>query len=161
MTVTYIDLGLHSVGDYWTEMVIPSVKEFHANPSRLTAFQAAHSLWHLHDWEWHQRNPGQNSSGPAFDTYRSNLLASCPELGWLRDIADGGKHRGLGRTATVLSAADDWMPLGNMTVGGTGGFKGIVTLEMRDGSKQDVGAALVKVVGFWQKESGTKNLATP
>ncbi len=25
------------------------------------------SVWHLHDWHWHELNPGQNSRGRKFD----------------------------------------------------------------------------------------------
>jgi hypothetical protein len=48
------------------------------------------------------------------------------------------------------------MPLGNTTVGGTGGFNEIVTLELDDRSIQDVGATLQKVVDFWRNDLSAK-----
>jgi len=95
--VTYIDMGLNSVEAYWKEIVDRDVRAFRTDPSTSPIFHAATGVWHLHDWVWHDRNPGQDSRGPAFDAYRERLLTACPELGWLRDVADAGKHRRLGR----------------------------------------------------------------
>ena len=102
--VSYIDFGLNSVDDYWGEVVMPGVKDFRASPSPRTVFNAALGVWQLHDWVWHERNPGQNSRGAAFNRYREDLLTACPQLGWLRDVADAGKHRGLGRLPEVKNA---------------------------------------------------------
>jgi hypothetical protein len=102
--VTYIDIKLNSVEEYWSELVVPNVREFRREPSPPSLFNAALAIWHLHDWVWHDRNPGQDSRGAAFNTYRNDLLTACPELGWLRDIADAGKHRGLGRLPEVKGA---------------------------------------------------------
>src|ERR1700722_11133596 len=102
--VTYIDLNINSVDEYWSQIIVPSVQTLRNTPSRATVFSAALSSWDLHDWVWHEQNPGQNSRGSAFDTYQRDLLAACPQLGWLRDIADAGKHRGLGRLPQVTGA---------------------------------------------------------
>jgi hypothetical protein len=84
--VTYVDINLNSVEDYWNQLIVPDVEAFRRAPSPRSVFQAAHSVWHLHDWVWHDRNPGMNSRGAVFDTYRSQLFADCPELSWLRDV---------------------------------------------------------------------------
>jgi hypothetical protein len=104
LVVTYIDMGLNSVEAYWNGLVVPNVRAYQTEPSPPSLFNAAQSVWHLHDWIWHDRNPGKDSSGPGFRAYRSDLLSACPELGWLRDIADAGKHRGLGRLPEVREA---------------------------------------------------------
>jgi len=64
-------------------------------------FAAALSVWHLHDWVWHECNPEENSGISAFKIYQGGLLAACPELKSLRGVADAGKHRGLNRSTTV------------------------------------------------------------
>src|SRR5579871_4915421 len=94
--VTYTDFGINSVDEYWSKLVVPHVQAFRNAPSASSFFPAALSVWHLHDWVWHERNPGQNSRSPAFYRYRDDLITTCPQLAWLRDIADAGKHRGLG-----------------------------------------------------------------
>jgi hypothetical protein len=138
------------------------VQAFYATPSPRSVFQAAHSVWHFHDWVWHHRNPGQDSRGPAFDSYRSNLLDACPELGWLRDIADAGKHRGLGRSPELKGGAPGLMPGHSMMMTGvSGGIRPVFTLVLNDGSKQDAGAALKKAVDYWRTELAENNLPSP
>src|SRR5712671_4945607 len=149
--VTYIDINLNSVDAYWGEIVAPTVQAFRTEPSPRSGFHAAHSVWHLHDWVWHERNPGQDSRGQAFDSYRSTLLTACPELGWLRDIADAGKHRGLGRLPEVKGAQPQMigslLPLG-IPAGGVLKF----FLVLNDGSTQDVDQILRVAIEFWQTD---------
>jgi hypothetical protein len=162
-SVTYVDIGLNSIDDYWNELAVPSVREFYANPSARSAFQAANALWHLHDWVWHELNPGQDSSGPEFIAYRNGLIAACPELAWLRDIADAGKHRGLGRSSVeVKEAVPGLMPGHSMTMTGVGGgIRPVFTLTLNNESKQDVGATLKKAVDYWQTELADRKLPSP
>jgi hypothetical protein len=162
-SVTYVDIGLNSIDEYWNELVVPSVGEFNAEPSARSAFRAALSVWHLHDWVWHERNPDQISGGPQFDAYRKDLIAACPELAWLRDIADAGKHRGLGRySVEVKGAAPGLMPGHSMTMTGVGGgIRPIFTITLNDESRQDVGATLKKVVDYWRTELADRNLPSP
>src|ERR1035437_11119878 len=158
--VTYIDFGLNSVDEYWGQLVVPNVQALRSVPSPTHVFNAAHSVWHLHDWGWHDRNPGQNSGGPAFDSYRSKLLTVCPELGWLRDVADAGKHRGLGRLPEGQGAEPhvigSLLPLG-IPAGG------ILTylLVLNDGSMENVGVVLRAAIEFWRAELKAKNLPSP
>jgi hypothetical protein len=161
--VTYIDINLNSVEQYWNDLVFPSAQTFQTNPSPRTLFHAATSVWHLHDWVWHDRNPGQDSHGSAFISYRAILLVACPELGWLRDIADAGKHRGLGRLPEVKGAEPQ-------NVGGfaSGLLLGMPTgevlkffLVLNDGSKQAVDEVLRTAIEFWRSDLKAKNLPSP
>jgi hypothetical protein len=160
---TYIDIGLNSIDEYWNELIVPSVREFNAKPSARSAFQAANSVWHFHDWVWHERNPGQDSSGQEFIAYRNKLITACPELAWLRDIADAGKHRGLGRSSLeVKGAAPGLMPGHTMMMTGTGGgIREVFTITLNDGKKEDVGATLKKAVDYWRTELADRNLPSP
>lgn len=159
--VTYIDIKLNSVQEYWGELVAPNVKAFRGEPSPRSLFNAAHSVWHLHDWVWHDRNPGQDSRGAAFDAYRQHLLTACPELGWLRDIADAGKHRGLGRKPIVAGADpreihEASLPLLLNTVARMAFF-----LMLNDGTQQDARSVLRAATEFWRAELATMNLPDP
>jgi hypothetical protein len=160
-SVNYVDIGLNSVEEYWDHVVVPSVKVFHDKPSPGSAFGAALSLWHVCDWVWHELNPGQQGRGKKFKRFRSRFVKACPELGWLGDIADTGKHRGLDHPTTVQDAKRGLLPRSGMTVGGRGGFNEIVTLTIDDGSKPDFGGALQKAVVFWCKELAAKKLSAP
>jgi hypothetical protein len=157
--VTYIDMKLNSVDEYWGGIVVPSVRAFQSAPSPGSVFSGALSVWHLHDWVWHERYPGQDSHGSAFNAYRSKLLETCPELGWLRDVADAGKHRGLGRMPEVQGAEPQMfslLPLG-IPAGGILNF----FLVLNDGSKQNVATVLRSAIEFWRVDLKTKNLPSP
>jgi hypothetical protein len=160
--VTYVDINLNSVEQYWVELVVPSAQAFQTDPTSRTLFHAATSVWHLHDWVWHDRNPGTDSHGLAFNSYRMSLLKACPELGWLRDIADAGKHRGLGRLPEVKGAEPQ-------KVGGSSFLLlGIPTgevlkffLVLNDGSKQAVDEVMRVAIEFWQLDLNSKSLPSP
>jgi hypothetical protein len=161
--VTYIDINLNSVEQYWGELVIPNAQAFQGAPSSRTLFNAAHSVWHLHDWVWHDRNPGKDSRGPIFDTYRMNMLGTCPELGWLRDIADAGKHRGLGRLPEVKGAEPQNVGgfAGGLLLGMPTGMVFKFFLVLNDGSKQAVDDVLRTAIEFWRNDLKTKSLPSP
>ena len=159
--VTYVDINLNSVEQYWDGLVVPNVRAFQTMPSPPSLFNAAHSVWHLHDWVWHDRNPGKDGVGEEFRSYRGNLLNACPELGWLRDIADAGKHRGLGRLPEVQGAHPQIVgtPIGLLLA-----LTREVTrffLVLNDGSQQDADHVLRSAVEFWRAELNDRNLPSP
>lgn len=162
--VTYIDMGLNSVAEYWDELIVPSVKKFQTKPSPRALFHAASAVWHLHDWVWHDQNRGQDSHSPAFKSYRADFLADCPALGWLRDIADAGKHRGLGRQQIDVKEANLQIVL-NVALYVAAmipsqDLKGFF-LVLNDGSKQDADQVLRTAVEFWRDRLKDKNLPSP
>jgi len=172
MTVTYIDFGLTSVEDYWDKLVVPAVKEFQNKPSPMSVFNAALSVWHLHEWVWHDRNPNQTTKrNPAFNDHKNKLLMSCPELGWLQDITDAGKHRGLGRSPEVKSAHPH-QPTGRRAIyqnGLSGGGPAMSFIRgprkflvvLKDGSKHDMADVLRTATDFWCNELKPKKLLSP
>jgi hypothetical protein len=161
-SVNYIDMGLNTVEDYWVEVIVPDVKAFKTTPSRGSLFNAAGAVWHLHDWVWHERNPGQDTrSNPAFLFYRDGLLKACPELAWLSDVTDVSKHRGLRRSTNVQGAQHRT----------EGVFRGLLALTqpvlkfyltLDDGSHQDADKVLRIAVEYWQTvELKDRNLPSP
>jgi len=160
--VTYIDFGLNSVAELWDRLIVPGVRAFVQEPSARSAFEAALSLWHLHDWVWHERHPDEDNHGSRSNAYRTWLLAACPELGWLRDVADADKHRGFGSNHTVggaepHSVSGTAQRLMGVSVGGRVAY----FLVMNDGSHHDLAAVLQAAVELWRIELADKNLRSP
>jgi hypothetical protein len=159
----YVDINIGSVEKYWSELVVTNVKEFQNEPSPRTLFNVAGSVWHLIDWVWHDRNPGKDGRGSSFKSYRNGLLARCPDLALFRDIADAGKHCGLGRDdVEVESTEPTAAPGGNALLLGDDarGFLSFL-LKSNDGSKRAVNEVLRRAINFWLVELKAKNLPSP
>jgi hypothetical protein len=156
-----MDLGLNSVEEYWNEVIVPNVKAFHTEHSRPSLFNASQSVWHIHDWVWHDRNPEMDPRyNPAFKAYRDQLLVDCPQLGWLRDVADVAKHRGMGRLPEVKGAEQREV----------GRFRGLLLLTentrvfylvLNDGMQEAADDVVRVAVAFWQEQLKDKKLITP
>jgi hypothetical protein len=109
--VRYVDFGFTSAREYWTEVAEPAYERFVKDESRGNAIAACVLLWPLHDWLWHEQHPGQDTrdNSKEYEQFRQGILAHCPELAWIRDVADAGKHRGLGRgNVQVREVAKTW-----------------------------------------------------
>lgn len=102
--VKYLDIGLPSPDAYWDQQVLPNVVDYRTTGEARYALQAARDLWHVAEWIWHSQNPGVDTHNPAFVTWRNAQIQACPDLSYLRDIADASKHCGLGRTPIVDQA---------------------------------------------------------
>lgn len=162
VTVQYVDIGLGSVEDYWREIVTPAVRDCRGVPSTRSAFQAAHAVWHLHDWVWHQRNPKQDASGSLFNAYYNTMLTNCRELGWLRDIANAGKHRGLSRgTLGIASAERQWLSRGSDGSGSVQSPMPVYNIKLTDSTWRDVNALLQTAIDYWCRELAALNLPSP
>ena len=159
--ITYIDFGLNSVAEYWDRLIVPSVRTFVQGPSARAAFDASLALWHLHDWVWHERHPGEDNRGARFDAYRRSLLTSCPQLGWLRDVSNAGKHLGLGHGHIVAAEPHSVSEPGPTFMGVSVSGRVAYILVMNDGSHHDLGAVLQAAVEFWRTEIADRNLASP
>jgi hypothetical protein len=110
-TVRYVDFGFTSAREYWTEVAQPAYEGFVNDQTRGNAIVACLALWPLHDWLWHEQHPGEDprKSKKDYDQFRQQLFGNCPELEWLRNAADGGKHRYLGRSnVQVREVAKTW-----------------------------------------------------
>jgi hypothetical protein len=81
--VTNDDFGLSRARDYWERVASPNVDAFNCEPSARTAFNAATTLWHLHEWVLHD-SLGARPTRQQVAMHAYCLAAACPELGWLR-----------------------------------------------------------------------------
>ena len=159
--VTYIDINLNSVEAYWRELVVPNAKQFQSEPSPRSLFNVASSVWHLSDWVWHDRNPGQDSRGTAWIAFGNQILAACPQLRWLGDIADEGKHRGLGRLPEVRVAEPQLVLNILVLAAGAPSHDQKYFLVLNDGSKVAFDDILREAIEFWLTELEGKALPSP
>jgi hypothetical protein len=101
MSYTLVDIGIGSAYDFFFEIASPNHREFALNQSsRLAALNAAWPLWHMHEWYFWEHHPSATEDDRAA-YIKQELLRDCPELGWLRDIAEAGKHRQRLRRKTI------------------------------------------------------------
>jgi hypothetical protein len=158
-SVREVDFGYSTAREYWSEIVLPSYERFRENQKRYTAIEASWPAWHVHEWVWYDANPDVNPErNSAFASFREQLLNDCPELAWVRDIADAGKHRYLGRSAEVqrvhpTSKALSIGPGMGFLATGSGGIlmaSAGLEIELTDGTKHYVSAVLDTVIEFWR-----------
>jgi hypothetical protein len=142
-SLKYVDFGFTSAREFWDEVVLPAYECFKAEPTRGKAIMASFAAWHIQDWIWHQQHPGEDTRrSKDYQPFQEKLFLDCPELPWIRDVADAGKHRGLGRQKPKVEVREvkgtrprNVAPL-------------IVTLD--DGTQHDFADVLGRVIEFWR-----------
>jgi len=140
--VQYVDFGFTSAQEFWAEVVLPAYECFKAEPTRGKAIMACFPAWHIQDWIWHQQHPGEDTrNNNDYQLFQQHLFANCPELHWIRDVADAGKHRGLGRQAVEVREVKGTWPL-NATP---------LTIKLTDQTEHDFADVLSRVIEYWQK----------
>jgi hypothetical protein len=133
-TVQYVDFGFTSAREYWGEVVLPAYECFRADPSRGKAIIASFPAWHILDWIWHELHPGEDTRGKDYTSFQEKLINDCPELAWIRDVADAGKHRGLGRLTVEVREVRNSRPL---------------TIKLTDGTEHEFSDVLSCVIEYW------------
>jgi hypothetical protein len=146
------DIGFNNSSDYLEQRVLPLVAAYSKSPKRASAVELAVALWHLHDHLWHDRGKPDPKK-----KFTANLMAACPELGLVRDLAEADKHHELGRPSVTLEGLggsegggilESFGPL-SMTSSVDWGSLEIVE---SDGSRHDPLEVFRRVVEFWRSE---------
>jgi hypothetical protein len=144
MPVLYIDFGFGSAREF-------------AN-----AIGASVHAWHVHEWIWHDQHPGENTKGnPNYKKFQKDLInnKNYPELAWIRDVADAGKHRGLGRvTVDVQQVASktrfvgplNTAPLNTMPLNHMYSVQTPLVITLTDGNVHGFAEALSRVIDYWR-----------
>lgn len=158
--VKMVDLGYTGASDFWTKNVLPAYKRYQEARDSPTALDVSIHLWHLREWVWHDPNCGQQrKQGINAEAFYANLRNDCLALGWLRDIANAGKHRVLNKPTKVQRAfqAPNIVTFGGdpLTFNGEPvSFGNTLEIELDDGTRQSVCDAIFSVVKFWIDEFG-------
>ena len=157
-TVQYVDFGFTSSRQFWAEIVVPAYEKFKVEADRANAIYASVTSWHVHEWIWHEQHPGEDTrNNSEYSAFQNNLFSDCPELAWIRDVADAGKHRGLGRPAEVQRVASGtrWVgswgeaSWGEVSWGG-GEVAGALAITLTDGSTHGFAEVLSHVLDYWR-----------
>ena len=131
MNYTLVHIGIGSSYDFFFEVAWPNYLAVERNPSPISALNAAWPFWHLHEWYFWEHHP--SASNADLRRYVDQVLfQDCPELGWLRDIAEAGKHFKLNRSTPpvkvrAISVREEFSgtlgdaPLGAVPLGGGNG----------------------------------------
>ena len=136
-TLTHVEFGFTSAVEFWHEVVLRARSRFLGHQNRQHAIEAAWAAWHLHEWIWHDMHSGKRASGGDYTTFRDGLLAACLELVWMRDVADAGKHRALGRAEIMKGRAR------------SGHARTPLCIHV-DGKDYEFADALERVIGWWR-----------
>jgi hypothetical protein len=121
---------------------------------------AVWSLWHLHEWLWHDDHPGEGTyQNNVYTAFMEGIIKECPQLGYLRDATDASKHRGLGRSGVTLRRLPKVTGRGgvggygvNSPVGQAyGSGKPQFKLELDDGTSLWLEEVLDLVGQFWRR----------
>jgi hypothetical protein len=157
MNYILVDIGIgFSYDFFFFEVAWPNYREVGRNPSPMSALNAAWPFWHLHEWYFWEHYP--SASNHALRRYVDQvLLQECPELGWLRDIAEAGKHFKLNRanppvrvraisTREEFSGAIGCAPIGVVPIGVGSGPELFVDVA---GTTHKLQHAMGAAFGYW------------
>lgn len=78
--------------------MIPACDRFRADATIENAITAATFGWHISDWLFHEQNAFAEVSA-----LKEDAANRCPELGLLRDVCNGTKHRKFDRGAPAVT----------------------------------------------------------
>lgn len=140
--VNDVDIGYRSPQEFWDEIVLAAAGRFETQPTRAHAMACAIYFTQFLDWVFHEKNPGEDTRHTvAYATFKQKHLAACPELGWLADLSDAVKQRGLGRRDVALKQLQD----------GEGHIsESPIELELIDGTRHRFAAVVASAVDYWR-----------
>jgi hypothetical protein len=162
MDSVLVEIGIDSASDFFRKVAWPNHVAFDRDPSTIAALNAAWAYWHLHDWDfWERQKPEKlprNKARDLLEEYGKQVVEECPELGWLRDMTNAWKHRRLlgKKPVKVRSISPD-------TIGGLGtapmSTMPLSTLVTQivvdvDGVTHDLKTVLYKASLYWRGRLG-------
>jgi hypothetical protein len=130
-----VDLGIASAFDFFREAAWPNHVAFGRQPSTIAALNAAWAYWHLHEWHFWDHHPftlNRQVANRLLEESRRHTCNECPELAWLRDMAEAWKHRQLHQPGVRVRS------ISNHTMGGPIGTAPIATTP--------IGGSVTKIV---------------
>jgi hypothetical protein len=94
--IQYPAIGLDSAQAHLHDVLLPAYERFTESETLEKMRQFAEAAWNIPERHWHDKGcvpPGKRGK----QQFTEELFKACRELRWMRDIAETGKHTGLGR----------------------------------------------------------------
>lgn len=158
-TVKYVAFGIASAKQFWVEIVTPAYEKFKAEPNAANALIAAILAWQVHDWIWHDQHPNEDTheNKAIYNAFKQRLVCDCPELAWIRDVAEAAKHRGLGRPDVEIRSMESqahfiYYPGRAGRPMGSTMWRKPFTIELDDGTEHNFAEVLSHVIDNWQNK---------
>jgi hypothetical protein len=152
-SVAKIQIGLASAREYLEQQVAPAYSRFLDVPSQENALSAAATLWDTRGWI------DQKASPAAAKALSEDLLARCPDLGLIHDLADAAKHSGeLDRSSVLVKGISGSGSPGGATFTSSplGTFQSTpectLQIDLKNGGHRDMKEALATVHKFLRAE---------
>ncbi|NUB13807.1 hypothetical protein GAY28_14530 [Azospirillum brasilense] len=152
-----VNIGLKSAKDYWEFVVQPNEKAFFEAPSYQPILNLALGLWHLGEWDHHEKHPDLSKEQRKIEVakYNNDRANKYDFFGDIRDIIDTGKHRVLDRSSVKVDSVPKFPsgPWGTAPHGtqpwGASGDKFYVLKD--DGSLTPLASVFRKASAHWQQ----------
>jgi hypothetical protein len=157
-----VDFRFTSANEFWEELVISAYEKFRTEPDRAHAIVASFPTWHVNEWIWYERHPGEGAASnrnPKYTKFRCDLFRACPALPWIGDVADAGKHRSLGRedrrvdrvtTGRRILAGPYPFTFGTKAFGAFDTMSTPLAIRLADGNTHDFEQVLSRVIDYWR-----------
>jgi hypothetical protein len=140
--VNDVDVGYRSAQEFWDEIVLAAAGRFETQPTRAHAMACAIYITQFFDWVFHEKFPGEDTRhNVAYAAFKQKHFAACAELGWLADLSDAVKHRGLGRRDVALK---------QLRGGEDRLHENPIELELIDGTRHRFAAVVTSAVDYWR-----------
>lgn len=149
-------MKIESARDYFDFVVLHNLNEYKSKPDFLpVAFNLSNSLFNMCEWMWHTYGRRLGIDICKRNDYVGYAVKSCPNFGYIRDLANASKHVTLNTPSTQMISASDAVSVGSGF--GEGGFgigkfsRGSVFIGA-GGAKVDFENAADEVFEFWLRE---------
>lgn len=156
-------LSVSSADDYFLQVLRPNARVFFASPSTFaTAFNLATSLFHFHEWLFHEhRSLLESTFGVTFKTpgaFWKHVQSSDLNYGYIRDLANASKHMVIGTpghappSTTMTHAANTHITSSSFGQGAFGARRfggGPNVVFSAGGSDVDFDPIATKLLSYW------------
>jgi hypothetical protein len=153
-----VNIGHSSARDHWNGLTCPAYSHFVDRQSIESAIECAKSIWELREFLWRDMHPNidPREAPQTYKTFNDQLLAACPSLDLIRDIAESAKHGGqLSRNTVKVKGIKGAGGGGTLMESGPLGMyehkpKCTFEIELNDGSVEKLPEVLERAMKYWR-----------
>lgn len=143
------------VSTHWQyfNIVEQNYKEYLTNPASVRlAINFSLTAWHLTEWLFHGllKYNSFNEDFKNLTAFRKHLKQRCPELQYIRDIADGSKHVTLDRHPSFIKNSKSKKPFHHIRFGLSNTRFSFLEIELKNGDTILFRKVVENVMLFWK-----------